>query len=1397
MARRRFNWIAAVVLVIAVSVLVLTAYALRKWQRKRMAYAAYEIGLKAFENHRWEDATTHLGRYVVVNHTNIDILLKYAQAQLNIRPLKRGNIQQALASYRSILRLDENNTAAGEKLVSLYLSMNIASEAQLIAERFLQTNDEPNIRRLLAVSLAQQRKVNDAATQLKTIIEQHPEQILAYETLGWLVALHPRDFQLSAQTWFDEVVNNNPFSAHAFLVRAAFYLKNNEYSKAVADLEKAEKLDLSDSQIRLRLAAEFINANMLDRAWEHLAEIQASEPGNLEVWKSRATIALKAKSNDQMCKVADAGLKELAPYPWDFMPLATELFIRCMQFDRAAECIAKLKEKDVGPVLTVFLEGLLAQAKNQHYKAIRDWQRAIQLGDNSEKTRLALAQAYSRAGDNQSAIAQLRSLLAERPELLQAHLELAGILMQVANWADAAEHARLAAHIAPENLDAALLHIQARLRLIETTHVPPDAQIIQQLQDDLRELDGRTDGELKVKLLQFQLELLRGHLDEAKKQIMDLKARDETTIEAAIAEVDLLRAEDKLDQSVSKLYGLTQQFPQNPLPVRYLATVLYSRDKKEECEKVLENAIKRIDDPVAKRDLTLLLAHLYKQWNQAEKLYSLLVTFSQQRPEDISIKCRLLRCKQVAESPNQAQILVDQIKAIEGQHGWVWRWEQANLWFNESNFKDYYPQIITLLKTNLLANPADQTSRMLLAATYEKSGELQLAVTTYTEALNNAPDDISVIVPTVTALYRAKEYDRADKILSRAATKKLTHPEMAKLKLQSYLRQGKLSSAETILEDLASKNADNHGMLLSLALLKIRQNKYQQARELLNKLRAQELDSVPIAAALVELNIREEKNDNALALCNQVINQHADASAYILRAKTYSMLGQMDLANNDFEKAASIEPNNPQVWVFKSDFHRSAGRHDQAVEDIQKALLLYGDNLNIQKRAVALLLFSGEPEKTDQGRQLLDKALAANPQDAELRLYKARLLLSKRTAPAIQQAENILQTITRDQPKIADAWTMWAQIYREREQLGEAIDILMRGLAYLPNDKTLLLLKAQVEADRAPELAVPTLKSVNEIYPNDSDAVLMLAEIYTALGQNQNAIDLLEKQLTYAPLADHRRISQALAVTLYKNGDHAEATDKLNSLYGSEPNDPATLIAQARLLEEDKLWTQLGQIVTNWYRNHPDDVRTPVAIARRVTEAEDSHARQTAEAILQAVLSRDPASVGAMTALAILLQTDGRSAQAAKIYERILDIDPDAVVAINNLAWILTEDQGKYGRALELTQSGLRKAPEYIDLIDTRGVIYYRLGQFHKATQDFTRCVELYPTASPSLVASYFHLGRSLAALGRSGQAIHNLQKALELNNKWPGLSHSEIVEAKRLLEELSQEKNHVPVANR
>ena len=117
MAKRVFNWRPAIVLAISLAVLAVTIFGLRKWQRNRMAYTARQTGLKAYSNRMWEGAARNLGRYLAVDPGNVAILLKYAEAQLNIRPLKHSNIQQAAATYRRILRVDRNNQQRPKSLL--------------------------------------------------------------------------------------------------------------------------------------------------------------------------------------------------------------------------------------------------------------------------------------------------------------------------------------------------------------------------------------------------------------------------------------------------------------------------------------------------------------------------------------------------------------------------------------------------------------------------------------------------------------------------------------------------------------------------------------------------------------------------------------------------------------------------------------------------------------------------------------------------------------------------------------------------------------------------------------------------------------------------------------------------------------------------------------------------------------------------------------------------------------------------------------------------------------------------------------------------------------------------------------------------------------------------------
>ena len=872
--------------------------------------------------------------------------------------------------------------------------------------------------------------------------------------------------------------------------------------------------------------------------------------------------------------------------------------------------------------------------------------------------------------------------------------------------------------------------------------------------------------------------------------LSEIKNSNPSRIEVIQAEIELLSAQGKNDEAIQKLYDAIHTYPESTVLVRYLAGLLAAKAGNQECEKIIKDALSRMKQPADRGQLGLLLSNLYNRWNEQEKRYQLLNSLVADLPEDVLVLRELLKCENVTKNPTQAQQYVDRIKTIEGEKGWQWRYEQAKLWFMQNNFKDQYPQIISLLKENLLANQDDQTSRVLLAAAYEQAGELQLAASIYREALDRSPRDIRIIVPAVAALYRANDYERADEILRRATEEKLFHPELEKLELQSYLRRGELDSAGDIFENLLANDPNNQSVCLAFALLKMRQNKFTEADELLNRLKIQVPNSLPVIVAQIELNILQKKSDEALLLCDKVISKFNNASAYILRGRTQSMLGQTEKAIADFKHAAAIEPNNAEVWVAKSDFYRSIGQQDEAAADIQRALSLASDNIQIKKRAIMLFLASGNPDRVKQGRAILDEALTSNPEDVELRFYKARWLLAEGTAPNIKRATDILRKMTEDQPKFGDAWVLLGEIALRQGQSARTMDIVLRGLVYHPNNKYLLLLKARSEATSSPALAIPTLEALRDIDPNDVDIAVYMANAYLAAGKSGEAVNLLKTQLSSCrSTPDKRKINIALAVALHKNGNKAEAQTLFESLIQSAPDDPGPLLAQARLLKDDHLWSQLGQKTIDWYQNHLKDTHTPIAIAKDLAGTNDEQAKKTAEDILRVILEKDSNCTEAMSVLAVLLQSTSRTVESVALYQKVLTLQPDNVVAINNLAWMMCEEHGKYQQALELAQSGLAKTPDYVDLIDTRGVIYYRLGEFNKAVQDFTRCIELYPAETPSAVASYFHLGRAFAGLRQKDKAAESFKKALELNAQIGGLSGADIVEAKRLLKELSQDQ--------
>jgi Tfp pilus assembly protein PilF len=144
----------------------------------------------------------------------------------------------------------------------------------------------------------------------------------------------------------------------------------------------------------------------------------------------------------------------------------------------------------------------------------------------------------------------------------------------------------------------------------------------------------------------------------------------------------------------------------------------------------------------------------------------------------------------------------------------------------------------------------------------------------------------------------------------------------------------------------------------------------------------------------------------------------------------------------------------------------------------------------------------------------------------------------------------------------------------------------------------------------------------------------------------------------------------------------------------------------------------------------------------------------------EALAKRQAKPVAALTMSGMLLMAQGQTELARKKFEDVLALDPRAVIASNNLAWMYAEAGSDLDRALGLAQTASSQAPEQPEVIDTLGWVYYKKNLPELAIPLFERCVKKAPTNA----AYHHHLGLAYMKAGRSQQARASLQRALANN---------------------------------
>jgi arylsulfatase A-like enzyme len=144
---------------------------------------------------------------------------------------------------------------------------------------------------------------------------------------------------------------------------------------------------------------------------------------------------------------------------------------------------------------------------------------------------------------------------------------------------------------------------------------------------------------------------------------------------------------------------------------------------------------------------------------------------------------------------------------------------------------------------------------------------------------------------------------------------------------------------------------------------------------------------------------------------------------------------------------------------------------------------------------------------------------------------------------------------------------------------------------------------------------------------------------------------------------------------------------------------------------------------------------------------------------LQRAHELDPEDRDCALALGRCLERLKDYSHAAKVYDDLLQRDPDDAVALNNSAWVCYQMQRERETALERAQRAVALQPDAPGFRDTLGCILLWSQRAAEAAEQLRRAIE----AAPSYAIAHYHLGLATEALGHRDGAVAALRKAVEL----------------------------------
>ncbi|MDR3450303.1 MAG: tetratricopeptide repeat protein [Alphaproteobacteria bacterium] len=501
--------------------------------------------------------------------------------------------------------------------------------------------------------------------------------------------------------------------------------------------------------------------------------------------------------------------------------------------------------------------------------------------------------------------------------------------------------------------------------------------------------------------------------------------------------------------------------------------------------------------------------------------------------------------------------------------------------------------------------------------------------------------------------------------------------------------------------------------------------------------------------------VDEAEGDLRNAFANFTAAEQQDKNFHpaILKVAQYYMAAeQYDQTQQRINAVLAQAPGDAEAHGLLAALLLREKKYDDAEKEALAALAADAGNVTAVSALTGLYAAQNQFDKAEA---TIDDGIARHPRNLGLMMVRVMLAERMDDLPKIAAAYEAIFKLKPDEPQFR---VDLAAIYAKAGKLDEAEAVLRAGVAALPQDWDMKHRLVLFLGDkRGVEPAENEIHALQQAYPQNNAPSFWLAELYTAHGDSDRAVALLQQIVAHDDAGANGLEARTMLARLnIAEGNRAMAQKLAASVLERDPGNSAALFVRASLAFDTGAYQSAVSDLRSILRDKPDDQDALNLLAE--TFLRQGHLDLAID-MMKKRADLNPTDFHARVRLAQMLHASGDNRQAMDIVAGVTKAAPDYAPGWESAARIAIES--KDWLPAQAAVAALDKLPDqHLTALFLRGQVAQDNGKDEEASALYKEVIDADPASALAehALAAYVDIAHKLNRMPEATSYIAGLK---------------------------------------